>query len=107
MNSKMLTAGALAATMTFGAVAPALADGAASTRNILIGGAAAAVLITNYNHKVASEARRTARAGAAPVVVPLVLLPPLRLLSERVAVPQLVLPHLRHVPVEMLSPDGD
>ena len=51
MNSKLLTAGALAATMTFGAVAPALADGAASTRNILLGGAAAAVLITNYNHK--------------------------------------------------------
>ena len=52
MNGKLLTAGALAATMTFGAVAPALADGAASTRNILIGGAAAAVLVTNYNHKV-------------------------------------------------------
>ncbi len=51
MNSKLLTASALAATMTFGAVAPALADGAASTRNIIIGGAAAAVLITNYNHK--------------------------------------------------------
>ena len=50
--NKMLTAGALAATMTFGAVAPALANGAASTRNILVGGAAAAVLITNYNHKV-------------------------------------------------------
>jgi hypothetical protein len=49
---KLLTAGALAATMTFGAVAPALADGAASTRNIILGGAAAAVLITNYNHKV-------------------------------------------------------
>jgi hypothetical protein len=52
MNAKLLTAGALAATMTFGAVAPALADGAASTRNIILGGAAAAVLITNYNHKV-------------------------------------------------------
>jgi hypothetical protein len=51
MNGKFLTASALAATMTFGAIAPALADGAASTRNILIGGAAAAVLITNYNHK--------------------------------------------------------
>lgn len=48
----MLTAAALAATMTIGAVTPALADGAASTRNILVGGAAAAVLITNYNHKV-------------------------------------------------------
>ena len=52
MNGKLLTASALAATMTFGAVAPALANGAASTRNILIGGAAAAVLVTNYNHKV-------------------------------------------------------
>ena len=51
MNSKMLTAGALAATMTFGAIAPALADGAASTRNIILGGADAAILVTNYNHK--------------------------------------------------------
>ena len=51
MKASFLTASALAATMTFGAVAPALADGAASTRNILVGGAAAAVLITNYNHK--------------------------------------------------------
>jgi hypothetical protein len=55
MNAKLLTAGALAATITFGATAPALADGAASTRNILIGGAAAAVLITNYNHKVRAK----------------------------------------------------
>ncbi len=55
MNAKLLMASALAATMTFGAVAPALADGAASTRNILIGGAAAAVLITNYNHKVRAK----------------------------------------------------
>ena len=55
MNAKLLTAGALAATMTIGAVAPALADGAASTRNILVGGAAAAVLITNYNHKVRAK----------------------------------------------------
>jgi hypothetical protein len=53
MNFKTtLTAGLLAAAMTGGAVAPALADGAASTRNILIvGGAAAAIGITNYNHK--------------------------------------------------------
>ncbi|MDB5093600.1 MAG: hypothetical protein JWO85_1701 [Candidatus Eremiobacteraeota bacterium] len=65
---KLLTAGALAATMTFGAIAPALADGAASTRNILIGGAAAAVLITNYNHKVRqkrAEQRAQARRQAA------------------------------------------
>jgi hypothetical protein len=65
---KLLTAGALAATMTFGAIAPALADGAASTRNIIIGGAAAAVLITNYNHKVRqkrAEERAKARQQAA------------------------------------------
>jgi hypothetical protein len=53
--NKTLTAAALAATMTFGAVAPALANGAASTRNILIGGAAAAILVTNYNHKVRAK----------------------------------------------------
>jgi hypothetical protein len=32
--------------------APALADGAASTRNILLGGAAATLLIINHNRKV-------------------------------------------------------
>jgi hypothetical protein len=51
MNIKFLTVSALAAAVTVGTAAPALADGAASVRNILIGGAAAAVLITNYNHK--------------------------------------------------------
>ena len=61
---KTLTAAALAATMTFGAIAPALADGAASTRNIIIGGAAAAVLVTNYNHKVRQK-RAEQRAAAA------------------------------------------
>jgi hypothetical protein len=59
----------LAATMTCGAVAPALADGKASTRNILIGtGAAAAVLITNYNHKKRikqQEQRQEARRQAS------------------------------------------
>ena len=68
MNSKMLAAGALAATMTFGAISPALADGAASTRNIILGGAAAAVLITNYNHKVRQkreENREQARRQAS------------------------------------------
>jgi D-alanyl-D-alanine carboxypeptidase len=60
---KTLTAAALAATMTFGAIAPALADGAASTRNIIVGGAAAAVLITNYNHKVRQK-RAEQRAAA-------------------------------------------
>ena len=53
--NKTLTAATLAATMTFGAVAPALADGAASTRNIIIGGAAASILVTNYNHKVRAK----------------------------------------------------
>ncbi|GAC1407831.1 MAG: hypothetical protein NVSMB64_15170 [Candidatus Velthaea sp.] len=51
MNAKFLTAGALTAAVTLGAIAPALADGAASTRNIILGGAAAAIGITNYNHK--------------------------------------------------------
>ena len=53
MTKRILTA-ALASAMavTPFAAAPALADGAASTRNILIlGGAAAAIGITNYNHK--------------------------------------------------------
>ncbi|MFN2528443.1 MAG: hypothetical protein ABR584_06960 [Candidatus Baltobacteraceae bacterium] len=50
MKHKLL-ATALAAAISIGSLAPALADGAASTRNILVGGAAAAVLITNYNHK--------------------------------------------------------
>ncbi|MDQ6826526.1 MAG: hypothetical protein M3Z14_04905 [Candidatus Eremiobacteraeota bacterium] len=50
MKQKLL-ATALAAALSAGCLAPALADGAASTRNILIGGAAAAIGITNYNHK--------------------------------------------------------
>jgi len=53
MTKQILTA-ALASAMavTPFATAPALADGAASTRNILIlGAAAAAIGITNYNHK--------------------------------------------------------
>ncbi len=66
--NRTLTASLLAATITVGAVAPALADGAASTRNILVGGAAAAVLITNYNHKKrikANEQRQDARRQAS------------------------------------------
>jgi hypothetical protein len=51
MNAKFLTVSALAAAVTIGTVAPALADGAASTRNIIIGGAAAAIGITNWNRK--------------------------------------------------------
>ncbi len=63
---KMLMAAGLAATMTFGAVAPAFANGAASTRNILLGGAAAAVLITNYNHKVRQQPLARATSGCRP-----------------------------------------
>jgi hypothetical protein len=63
MNGTTFAASVLAATMTFGAVAPALADGAASTRNIIIGGAAAAVLVTNYNHKVRQK-REEQRAAS-------------------------------------------
>ena len=51
-----LVAAALAAAMGLGTMAPALADGKASTRNILVLGTAAGILITNYNHKV--RARR-------------------------------------------------
>jgi hypothetical protein len=46
-----LIMGSLAAALTIGTVSPALADGAASTRNIILGGAAAALVITNINHK--------------------------------------------------------
>jgi hypothetical protein len=63
MNGRIFTASVLAATMTFAAVAPALADGAASTRNILIGGAAAAVLVTNYNHKVRAKREQQREAS--------------------------------------------
>ena len=51
--NKLLLTGALAGAIAVGPLAgPAFADPAASTRNILIGiGAAAAVGITNYNHK--------------------------------------------------------
>jgi hypothetical protein len=53
MRQRVLAA-ALAAAMGLGTMAPAYADGKASTRNILIfsGAAAAGFLITNYNHKV-------------------------------------------------------
>lgn len=52
--TKRITTAALAAAMALSPFAanPALADGKASTRNIIIlGGAAAAIGITNYNHK--------------------------------------------------------
>jgi hypothetical protein len=51
MNAKFFTAGALAAAVTVSTMAPAFADGAASTRNILIGGAAAAISIVNWSKK--------------------------------------------------------
>ncbi len=53
MKLKSIATGLMAATIALGPMAtPALADGGASTRNILLGiGAAAAVGVTNYNHK--------------------------------------------------------
>lgn len=51
MHLRIMTAGALCAAITFGSLSPALADGAASTRNIFIAGAAAAIGIVNWNHK--------------------------------------------------------
>ncbi len=67
MNAKFFTAGALAAAVTLGTMAPAFADGAASTRNILIGGAAAAIGIVNWNKKKRAkqeEQREQARRQA-------------------------------------------
>lgn len=52
MKQRVLAA-ALAAAMGLGTMAPALADGKASTRNIiLLGGAATGLFISNYNQKV-------------------------------------------------------
>ena len=51
MKQRVLAA-ALIAALGLGATAPAMANGAASTRNIILLGTAAGVLITNYNHKV-------------------------------------------------------
>jgi hypothetical protein len=70
MRQRVLAA-ALTAAMGLGMTAPALADGAASTRNIIIFGSTAAVgafLITNYNHKVREkreEQREVRRRQAA------------------------------------------
>jgi hypothetical protein len=62
MKQQMLAA-ALASACAFGTfasgAAPALADGAASTRNILILGAGAATAITAYNHQ--QRAKREAQ----------------------------------------------
>ena len=54
MRQRLLAA-ALTVALGAGAVAPALADGAASTRNIILMGTAAGILITNYNHKVRTK----------------------------------------------------
>jgi len=51
MKLRIVTTGALTAALALGSMVPALADGAASTRNIILGGAAAAIGVTNYNHK--------------------------------------------------------
>ncbi len=66
-----LIAAALLGAMTGPLASPAFADGKASTRNIILGGAAAVgagVLITNYNHKVhakrAEDAERARRQSA-------------------------------------------
>ena len=59
---RRLLAAALAAAMSLGTMGPALADGKASTRNIFVlVGAAAVMLVTNYNHKV-REKRAEQRA---------------------------------------------
>ncbi len=51
MHAKVFTASALAAAISISTIAPAFADGAASTRNIIIGGAAAAIGIVNWNRR--------------------------------------------------------
>lgn len=56
MFNKSLLAITLAGTLALGSVAPALADGAASFRNILIGAGAAYYLIqSNHNRHVHNE----------------------------------------------------
>jgi hypothetical protein len=62
MRQRALAA-ALAVAIGLGATAPALANGAASTRNILFLGAAAGVLITNYNHKVREKREQQHQAA--------------------------------------------
>jgi hypothetical protein len=66
MIQRTLTALVLSIGLAGTAVAPALADGAASTRNIiLVGGAAAALLIINHNKKVHEKYAEDARNQAA------------------------------------------
>jgi hypothetical protein len=67
MKAKSFMAGALAAAVTVSSMAPAFADGAASTRNIIIGGAAAAFTLVNWGkkrHEKADERREQARRQA-------------------------------------------
>ena len=54
MNQRVLAA-ALTAALAVGNVAPALANGAASTRNIILLGTAAGVVITHFNHKARTK----------------------------------------------------
>lgn len=62
MKHKLMAA-TLTAAMALGSLSPALADGKASTRNIVIFGTAAGIAITNYNHKVRlKRAQQQARA---------------------------------------------
>lgn len=70
MTNRRLACFSLCAMLAATAVpAPALADGAASTRNIILGGAAATLLIINHNRKVhqkyAEYDRRQAQTQAA------------------------------------------
>jgi len=53
MNRQRIVVSALSALLALGPMAtPALADGAAGTRNLLLGiGAAVGIGVTNYNHK--------------------------------------------------------
>ncbi len=67
MKQRVMAA-VLTAAIALGATAPALADGAASTRNIVLFGTAAALLITNYEHKLRArraEHMETARRQSA------------------------------------------
>ena len=56
MKQRALAA-VLAAALLGGTAAPALADGAASTRNIIIFGTAATVFLVNYTKKVRAKRR--------------------------------------------------
>ena len=54
MKQRFLAA-ALTLALASGSAAPALADGAASVRNLILLGTAAGVLVTNYNHKLRAK----------------------------------------------------